>query len=646
MTEGGKQTSQEVPVRSILNSVHVKYTIVPSLFLSFIAFISINSNAWIVSDVHHFYFEMFAVVLSTIVAFYCIARANSLQEKFSLFIGIGFVTIAVIDFLHATLSFSAAGNNTFLDYFIPQTWFAGRTFLGVMLVVAVIKYAGTRTNPISPSPSSSSMRHSTENLRNRRGDKSAATGYNQEEAPIMSSLSSSSRQQRQEPAIAADRHGNNHHHDEVLHRSLLFSLIMLAILAIGVVGISFFTIFPGMVTDFPVSRPYEIPAFVLFSIALFYFYKRKLYKSEDVFYRGILGALIIDIFGQIIMSYSSVNFHTAHNIAHILKDSGYFVIVISLAMSSIQHNKIAKERAEIIRLQYLKLKEKDRIKDEFINVAAHELRTPIQPILGMSQLLSSRVPTNNNSDNGDSDQREMLDVIIRNAKRLQRLTENILDVTKIESQSLVMKMETFDLCDIIINAIDDVTASSDYLKKQKSLRILYHPKHIILYADKNRLMQVVSNLLSNSIKFTTEGYVSITVEENKAINCANNNISSPTGITNDSNDEIVIRIQDTGQGITPEILPNLFSKFTSNHSSGGTGLGLFISKSIVEAHGGKIWASNNEDGEGRRNEGATFTFTLPITNNPRRQLSLSSPTFVNASAALSSSNNNNGGRTQ
>jgi signal transduction histidine kinase len=350
--------------------------------------------------------------------------------------------------------------------------------------------------------------------------------------------------------------------------------------------------------DFPIHRPYEIPALVLFLIALFFFYKKKLYKANDAFYKGILGALIIDIFGQIVMSFSATNFHTAHNIAHILKDSGYFIIIISLAISSIQYNKLARDRENIIRLQYAKLREADKMKDDFINTAAHELRTPIQPILGVSDLLRSRI-----TDDDDVDvvveQRQFLDIIIRNAKRLQRLTENILDVTKIESSLFTLRKERFDLNDVIISTIDDVILGRDFLKEQEKVRISYHPKQILVYADKSRLTQVIANLIGNSVKFTTEGTISITAEES---NSSNNN---------NGRDEIIIRVQDTGQGIDPDILPALFSKFVSNSSSGGTGLGLFISKKIVEAHGGRIWAENNSDGK----KGATFTFTLPITNS-------------------------------
>src|SRR5215203_4981297 len=129
-------------MQSLLRSVHFRYTVIPSIVLSAVTFAStISPNSWVVSDADHFYFEIFAVILSTILAFYCITRAYTLNEKFSLFVGIGFSTIAVIDFLHAVFSYIYVGNTYFLSYFIPQTWFAGRTFLGAMLVIAVAKYA-------------------------------------------------------------------------------------------------------------------------------------------------------------------------------------------------------------------------------------------------------------------------------------------------------------------------------------------------------------------------------------------------------------------------------------------------------------------------------------------------------------------------
>jgi len=556
-------------MRSFLRSVHFRYIIIPSVVLSAITFAStLSPNSWVVSDADHFYFEIFAVILSTIVAFYCITRAYTLNEKFSLFVGIGFSTIAVIDFLHAVFSYGAVGKTEFLTYFIPQTWFAGRTFLGAMLVIAVAKYAP------------------------KVGQQEGQQIEEGEEDPQgINNLHAKSGQKK-------------------LDRTLLLSVVVIAFLAISVVAISFFTIFPGIVLPYSLARPYENPSLILFSIALFLFYKKKLYNSNDAFYKGILGALIIDVFGQIIMSYSSTNFHTAHNVAHILKNSGYFIIIVSLVMSSIQYNKISKQREATIRLQYNKLKEMDKMKDEFINVAAHELRTPIQPIIGLSEVLRSKMRNNDSGNNpsSNSENQEFVDVILRNGQRLEKLVEDVLDVTKIESQSLELHKEHFDLNDLIISIIDDIVAAeaesmvyglTARRKGKNNVKITYQPRHLPVYADRNRITQVISNLLNNAQKFTSEGYVVVTTD--KKIDENNN--------SNNNNHSIaIINVCDTGSGVDPEIMPRLFTKFSSKSFS-GTGLGLYICKNIVEAHGGRIWAENNKDGKG-----AIFSFTLPMAN--------------------------------
>ena len=619
--DGKKMTRWSIfPSSSFLKRVHLEQIILPSIFLLFVVIIIfVSSDSWMVSDVDHFYFEMFAVLLSTIIAFYCIARAYLLQEKFSLFVGMGFATVAVVDLLHAVFSYNAAGNSVFLDYFIPQTWFAGRTFLGLMLAIAVIKYAMPPQQQPLPAAAVAAAKEKGKRSKKEKEESTAISSstnkliHNNDDAGQYyytdhkyGSFSPSSNQEQEEEeeqqrqSAVDDGGSNSSSHNLGLQKILLFSLVLYSTLAISIVAVSFFTYFPGIrLADFPIHRPYEIPALVLLLIALFFFYKKKLYKANDAFYKGILGALIIDIFGQVVMSYSATNFHTAHNVAHILKDSGYFIIIISLTISSIQYNKLARDRESIIRLQYAKLREAGRMKDEFINIAAHELRTPIQPILGVSDLLRSRLSKddyNNNNDNDVAEQCELLDIIIRNAKRLQRLTENVLDVTKIESSLFTLRKERFDLNDVIINIVDDVIVGTDFLKKQEKVRISYHPKQILVYADKSRLAQVIANLIGNSVKFTTEGTISITAEESNS----------------NDRDEIIIRVQDTGQGIDPDVLPALFSKFAStSSSSGGTGLGLFISKKIVEAHGGRIWAENNRV----KKKGATFTFTLPITNS-------------------------------
>jgi signal transduction histidine kinase len=506
---------------------------------------------------------MFAVILAAVLAFYYILRAYTLNDKFSLFVGIGFLTNALIDLMHALVSFSLVNEPLFLKYFIPQTWFAGRIFLSAMFVVAIVMY--------------STLSKDSKSL--------ASSGA--------SSITVSSRQKETSSLKEEIRY------NKLINR-LILSLTMLAIMAASIAISSLFSIYPGIVIDdFPIHRPYEIPALALFLVALVSFYKNQLYKINDVFYKGILASLLIDSFAQIIMSYSATSFDTAHNVAHILKNAGYFVNIIALALSSIQYNTMLrqsiaslkesnirlKEGEEVIRVQYEKLKETDKMKDEFINIAAHELRTPIQPILGLTQFLLSK--TKNIRDH------ELLDVVVRNAKRLLRLTDEILDVTKIESHSLKLSKEQFNLNDVIKNAINDIATNKE---ESNNLKLLFQSEEeIFIEADRSRLTQVISNLLSNAVKFTKEegGTITITAEKKDT--------------------QVIVKIKDTGTGIDPEILPRLFSKFASKSERGGTGLGLFIAKNIVEAHGGEIWAENNAD-----RKGATFSFSLQLSEEQQQ----------------------------
>jgi signal transduction histidine kinase len=241
------------------------------------------------------------------------------------------------------------------------------------------------------------------------------------------------------------------------------------------------------------------------------------------------------------------------------------------------------------------LKVHDKIQSEFINIAAHELRTPIQPILGLSEVLRSKLRrTGRGGKGGVGEEQEMLDIIIRNAMRLQRLAEDILDVTRIESQSLKLIKERFDLNEPISNAVQDYRNQIE--KDNRGIKLLFSPskQDIVVEADRSRLTQVISNLLSNALKFTKEGTISISTEK--------------------KDNQVIVSVKDTGTGIDSEILPRLFSKFSAK-SFEGTGLGLFISKNIVEAHGGKIWAENNDDDDDAYGQkGATFYFILPLTD--------------------------------
>jgi len=226
------------------------------------------------------------------------------------------------------------------------------------------------------------------------------------------------------------------------------------------------------------------------------------------------------------------------------------------------------------------LESKDKIQKEFINIAAHELRSPIQPVLGLCQVLRSTVT--------DEKQIELLDVISRNSKRLQRLAEDILDVTRIESRTLNLKKERFNLNVLIANCVQD--RRIQFEKERQKVKLEYGPskEDIIIHGDKARLTQVILNLLDNSFRFTKGGIVIVKAKLK-------------------NNFEATVTVKDTGMGIDSILLPRLFTKFASKPELGGTGLGLFIARSIIEAHGGKIWARNNT-----RVKGATFSFCIPL----------------------------------
>ena len=242
-----------------------------------------------------------------------------------------------------------------------------------------------------------------------------------------------------------------------------------------------------------------------------------------------------------------------------------------------------KESNQQIALANEQLKIHDRMQKQFINVAAHELKTPTQGILGFSDLLK-RYPEKRD---------EITEAICRNATRLQRLINDILDVTKIESQNLRLSKEQLNLNSLISSAVEDHGGKVNEVSKSIVKILLSFEQEtnnnknpIFVEADKFRLTQVISNLLSNAVKFTLKGHITISTER--------------------TDSDAIVRVKDTGSGIDPEIYPRLFSKFASK-SYQGTGLGLFISKSIVEAHGGKIWVENNKN-----ENGVTFIFTLPL----------------------------------
>jgi signal transduction histidine kinase len=284
--------------------------------------------------------------------------------------------------------------------------------------------------------------------------------------------------------------------------------------------------------------------------------------------------------------------------------SAVVILIVFLVKWNSSLDKEVKKRTMELDASNKQLKVHDKMQREFINIAAHELRTPVQPILGLIEILFSK-KGNIESYKG------FLDTIFRNTKRLQRLTEDILDITRIESQTLKLNKTRFNLNEVIVNCIHDAmierplplennkditNVNANANAKREIIKIAYEPKDIFIEGDKERISQVISNLLSNAIKFSEtdnndKEKIFVKVEKKNA--------------KNKNGSEVIFSVKDVGTGINPEILPRLFTKFASK-SAVGTGLGLYISKNIIEAHGGKMWAENNADGKG-----ATFSFSLP-----------------------------------
>jgi two-component system, OmpR family, sensor histidine kinase VicK len=234
------------------------------------------------------------------------------------------------------------------------------------------------------------------------------------------------------------------------------------------------------------------------------------------------------------------------------------------------------------------LKIRDKVQTEFINIAAHELRNPIQPIVGLAEILRSKKKDIASTNIYD----EYLSIIIRNARRLKDLTDNILDIARMDSQSINLNKQMINIDTLILDAAQGIAKDESEVTDDVKLACpningkqeLADNKIALVYADKGRIIQVISNLVSNAFNFTKKGFVTITKRIEDGL--------------------VIVSVKDTGSGIDPQILPRLFTKFTTR-SEKGTGLGLYICKRIIEAHGGKIWGENNVD------QGATFSFSLP-----------------------------------
>jgi signal transduction histidine kinase len=267
------------------------------------------------------------------------------------------------------------------------------------------------------------------------------------------------------------------------------------------------------------------------------------------------------------------------------------------------------------------LKEQYELQNEFINIAAHEIRTPTQAITGYVELL----------DLGSENSKKYQNLIIRNAEILNVLVSNILDTSRIDNKTLILKKENFDIVKLLEQIVEDFSGSR--INNEKKIPIffenhIYEPKERIkyeaqnsnrtkkkesqmIYADRSRITQVITNLLQNAIRHTNNGgKITITLEKN----ILNKNSQSLNKDKSQIESELLIKVINSGKGIDSEVLPQIFSKFVSAPNSSGTGLGLYISKNIMEAHGGNISAGNNDNDE-HGVGGATFSITIPLFSN-------------------------------
>jgi len=270
--------------------------------------------------------------------------------------------------------------------------------------------------------------------------------------------------------------------------------------------------------------------------------------------------------------------------------SAVSILIFFLLRRNAELDRKVSRRTSELEEKNRQLEAHSKMQKEFVNLAAHELRTPVQPLLVITELLEEQL-----KDGVDRIEivKPEIEMMSRNAKRLERLSSDILEVSRIESDSLTLRKDRISLNEKIKNALND---AKSYIPDNKKILLVFESsmEPIWIDADTTRLYGVLSNLISNAIKFIrAEGTITVSSEKS----------SDGTYAT--------VSVRDTGTGIAPEILPRLFTKFATK-SEQGTGLGLFICKSVIEAHGGKIWAENNDKNGGK---GATFSFSVPISTN-------------------------------
>ena len=275
------------------------------------------------------------------------------------------------------------------------------------------------------------------------------------------------------------------------------------------------------------------------------------------------------------------------------------------------------------------IEQQKEIQMEFINIAAHELRTPIMPIIGGLELLEERVSQIPEAKKEHQEIKRDIDLINRNALRLKKLADDILQVSRIEGGVYKINLQqNVNIMTLILAAIDSIKENYEYSEKrdkvsislfsslgyndeelsndQKSQRLSDPKKSLLVQCDSEKIQQVLFNLLHNAMKFTRQGVITITVSTNK---------SASRDLQTD-NYSVIVSIKDQGAGVDPSLKDKLFEKFETK-SANGAGLGLYLSRKIIEAHGGKIWVEEKIDSSYEEEKGATFAFSIPVRNQSK-----------------------------
>lgn len=616
----------------------VKFTLIPFVILSIILFFSLDSESWITNGTDHFYFEMMSVILSSIVAFYCILRGYAFKDKLSVFLGLGFYVASVIDFLHGMFAFLNLDQLSFESYFIPQTWVAGRLVMSIVMMLAIAK-------------------------------------------------------------LATPREHENQQSNEYWRKKVLMYTIGLTGFGVLVTAGSLIQPFPFVTIDFIIKRPYEIIACVFFITSIFLFFRKKLHHNTDTFYNGILLSLVIDVFATLIISQSNFVFDTSFNVAHVLKNLSYFVLILTISISISNHFKIQHNLGKSLSDAYKRLETNERKYKDLYETSPNLLRTidANGKILNCNEVYAKTLGYTKEEVIGssifDHVSHEDLDTIknsfeqwkqfghvagleitmmrkngttfptlitassIRNEKyELIGSNTSIIDLSEISQAKKQIQEEklkrltaigelsariahdlrnplsvlknTIELLQLDLSEIQNAKVQNKFDRIKRAITRINHQVENVLDFVKEKPLKLESSSVNSVLSFVIDR---INVPPNVIINMPNRDLkimcdfekleivfvnlltnaiqmmSNKGEITIRSrpiDDNCVIEIEDTGPGIPTEHLEKIFDPLFTTRQI-GTGLGLPSCKTIIEAHKGKISVTSLPG------KGAIFRIELP-----------------------------------